>query len=51
MSRPFAFGNMTWTAFKTSACPGKVGTGFPKKDMRKSKNPERIQVQLGRDAL
>src|ERR1700736_6525865 len=29
-----------------SACPGKVETGFPKKDMRKRKSPTRI-IALG----
>jgi hypothetical protein len=33
-----------------SACPGKMGTGFPKKDMRKSKNLERIAIQTNWDA-
>jgi hypothetical protein len=26
------------------ACPGKVGTGFPKKDMRQRKKVERIPI-------
>src|SRR5882724_2465030 len=34
-----------------SACPGKVDTGFPTGDMRKSRNLERIPTQSDRDAL
>ena len=36
---------------RLSACPGKLDTGFPKKDMRQRKNLERIPIQPKRDAL
>ena len=34
-----------------SACPGKVGTGFPIRTCAKSTNLERIPIRPDRDAL